>query len=152
MLNRARKQQGKDRNSYPSTPEIQALSHWITLLPPPPTTDQFIKRIQDLPGGPVVEDLPASAGAWVRFLGQEDSTCCRATNTGVGCHALPQEIVPAQGSNSGLLNCWQILYCLIHQETVLLLFHGAVHGGSMLSIKVIFPFFFLKIKKNTAQA
>ena len=59
-------------------------------------------------------------------------------NTGVGCHALPQEIVPAQGSNPSLLNCWQILYCLIHQETVLLLVHGAVHGGSMLSIKVIF--------------
>ena len=36
-------------------------------------------------------------------------------NTGVGCHALLQEILWTQGSNSGLLHCKQILYCLSHQ-------------------------------------
>ena len=33
-------------------------------------------------------------------------------NTGVGCHALLQEVFPAQGSNPGLLHCGQILYNL----------------------------------------
>ena len=32
-------------------------------------------------------------------------------NTGVGCHALLQEIFLTQGSNLGLLHCGQILYC-----------------------------------------
>ena len=36
-------------------------------------------------------------------------------NTGVGCHALLQEIFPTQGSNPGLLHCRQILYYLSHQ-------------------------------------
>ena len=36
-------------------------------------------------------------------------------NTGVGCHALLQEIFPTQGSNPGLLHCTQILYQLSHQ-------------------------------------
>ena len=36
-------------------------------------------------------------------------------NTGVGCHALLQGILPTQGSNWGLLHCRQILYCLSHQ-------------------------------------
>ena len=36
-------------------------------------------------------------------------------NTGVGCHALLQEIFPTQGSNSDLLQCRQILYHLSHQ-------------------------------------
>ena len=36
-------------------------------------------------------------------------------NIGVGCHALLQEIFPAQGSNPRLLHCRQILYCLSHQ-------------------------------------
>ena len=35
-------------------------------------------------------------------------------NTGSGCHALFQGIFPIQGSNPGLLNCRQILYCLIY--------------------------------------
>ena len=38
-------------------------------------------------------------------------------NTGVGCHALLQEIVPTQGSNPGLQHCRWILYCLSHQES-----------------------------------
>ena len=36
-------------------------------------------------------------------------------NTRVGCHALLQEIVPTQGSNSGLLHCRWIPYLLSHQ-------------------------------------
>ena len=36
-------------------------------------------------------------------------------NTGVGCHALLQEIFPAYGSNLGLLHCRQILYHLSYQ-------------------------------------
>ena len=36
-------------------------------------------------------------------------------STGVGCHALLQEIFPTQGSNPGLLRCRLILYCLSHQ-------------------------------------
>ena len=38
-------------------------------------------------------------------------------NTGLGCHALLQEIFPTQGSNSGLLHCRQILQRLSHQES-----------------------------------
>ena len=38
-------------------------------------------------------------------------------NTGVGCHTLLQRIFQTQGSNSGLLPCRQILYCLSHQES-----------------------------------
>ena len=33
-------------------------------------------------------------------------------NTGVGCHVLLRGISPTQGSNPGLPNCRQILYCL----------------------------------------
>ena len=36
-------------------------------------------------------------------------------NTGVGCHALFQEIFPTQGLNLGLPHCRQILYHLSHQ-------------------------------------
>ena len=36
-------------------------------------------------------------------------------NTGVGYHALLQEIFPTQGSNRGLLHCRQILYQLSYQ-------------------------------------
>ena len=36
-------------------------------------------------------------------------------NTGVGCHFLFQRIFPNQGSNPGLLHCWQILYHLNYQ-------------------------------------
>ena len=38
-------------------------------------------------------------------------------NTGVGCHALLQGIFPAQGSNSGLPHCRQIINHLSHQES-----------------------------------
>ena len=36
-------------------------------------------------------------------------------NTGVGCHALLQGIIPTQGSNPGLQYCMCILYHLSHQ-------------------------------------
>ena len=36
-------------------------------------------------------------------------------NTGVGCHALLQGILPTQGLNPGLQHCRRILYCLSHQ-------------------------------------
>ena len=36
-------------------------------------------------------------------------------NAGVGCHFLLQGIFLTQGSNLGLLHCWQILYYLSHQ-------------------------------------
>ena len=36
-------------------------------------------------------------------------------NTGVGRHALLQEIFPTQASNPGLLHCRWMLYCLSHQ-------------------------------------
>ena len=38
-------------------------------------------------------------------------------NTGVGCHALLQEIFPTQGLNPGLPSCRQILYHLSQQES-----------------------------------
>ena len=38
-------------------------------------------------------------------------------NTEVGCHALLQGIISTQGSNSGLLHCRRILYCLSHQRS-----------------------------------
>ena len=44
-------------------------------------------------------------------------------NTGVGCHALLQGIFLTHGSNSGLLHCRQILYCLSHQGSPLI--HGS---------------------------
>ena len=40
---------------------------------------------------------------------------CPGKNTGVGCHALLQEIVPTQGLNPGLPQCRPILYHLSHQ-------------------------------------
>ena len=48
------------------------------------------------PGSPVLGDSPGK-------------------NTGVGCHALLQEIFPIQGPNPGLPHCRRILYCLSHQ-------------------------------------
>ena len=52
-----------------------------------------------------------------RLLCPWDSPC---KNTGVGCHALLQGVVPTQGSNPGLLHCKQILYCLSHQGSPVL--------------------------------
>ena len=38
-------------------------------------------------------------------------------NTGVGCHALLQGIIPTQGSNPALSHWRQILYCPSHQRS-----------------------------------
>ena len=38
-------------------------------------------------------------------------------STGVGCHALLQEIFPTQGWNTGILHCRWILYHLSHQRS-----------------------------------
>ena len=45
-------------------------------------------------------------------------------NTGVGCHALLQGILPTQGSKPGLLHWKQILYHLSHQGSPSSLFMG----------------------------
>ena len=57
-------------------------------------------------------------------------------NTGVGCHALLQGILPTQGSNPGLPHREQIFYSLSHQgsprilEWVAYLFpRGSIHPG-----------------------
>ena len=38
-------------------------------------------------------------------------------NTGVGCHALLQEIFPTQGLNPGLPHCRWVLYQMSHQRS-----------------------------------
>ena len=40
-------------------------------------------------------------------------------NSGMGFHSLLQGIFLTQGSNSGVLHCRQILYCLSHQENIM---------------------------------
>ena len=42
---------------------------------------------------------------------------CPGKNTGVGCHALLQVIIPTQELNPGLPLCRQILYKLSHKES-----------------------------------
>ena len=44
-------------------------------------------------------------------------------NTGVGCHALLQGILPTQGLNPGLPHCRRILYCLSHQRSPCMYVH-----------------------------
>ena len=50
-----------------------------------------------------------------RLLCPQDSP---GKNTGMGRYALLQGIFPTQGSNPGLPNCRQILYCLSHQGII----------------------------------
>jgi len=47
--------------------------------------------------------------------GSSDHGDSSGKNTGVGCHALFQGILPTQGSNPGLPPCRKILHCLSHQ-------------------------------------
>ena len=54
-------------------------------------------------------------------------------NTGVGYHALLQEIFPNQCSNPDLSHCRQILYCLSHQG------NQSTGGGSLPLLQGIFP-------------
>ena len=55
-------------------------------------------------------------------------------NTGVGCHALLQEIVPTQGLNPGLPHGRQILYCLSHQGNLTLSFQCLLLNPGWLEI------------------
>ena len=45
-------------------------------------------------------------------------------NTGVGCHFLLQENFLTQGSNPGLLHCWQILHQLSYEGNLSIRFIG----------------------------
>ena len=54
-------------------------------------------------------------------------------STGVGCHALLQEIFPTQGSNPGVLLCRWILYLLSHQETYFQRIHLHCRGPQFTS-------------------
>ena len=52
-------------------------------------------------------------------------------NTGVGCHFNLQEIFPTQGLNPGLLHCRQMLYCLSHQGSPIMLSHLNISSFKM---------------------
>ena len=52
-------------------------------------------------------------------VAQSCPTLCDPMATGVGCHALLQEIFPTQELNPGLLYCRQNLYHLSHQGRML---------------------------------
>ena len=54
----------------------------------------------------------------------------QARNIGMGCRFLLQGIFLTQGSNSGLLHCRQILYCLSYQGSPL----GVYWGISIMKI------------------
>ena len=61
----------------------------------------------------VVSDSLRPHGLWpARLLCPWDSP---GKNTGVDCHSMLQRIFPTQGSNPGLLHCWQILYRLSYR-------------------------------------
>ena len=82
--------------------------------------------------GIYLPELSTGSLAWLCFVVQSSPTLCGPMdcslpsfsvhrespdkNTGVGCHALIQEILLPQGSNPGLLHCRQILYRVSHQE------------------------------------
>ena len=55
-------------------------------------------------------------------------------DTGVGCHALLQGIVPTQGSNPGLLHCRWIIYHLRHRGSPRILEQIAYPFSRKLSI------------------
>jgi len=52
-------------------------------------------------------------------------------NTGVGCHFLLQGIFSTQGSNPGLLHCWQILYRLSELQGKLKMWYSSVKKENM---------------------
>ena len=65
-----------------------------------------------------VSDLVVSNSLWPHGLWPTRLLCpwdSPGKNTGVCSHSLLQGIFLTQGSNSGLLHCRQILYCLSHQ-------------------------------------
>ena len=61
---------------------------------------------------------PMNRGAWRSSCSPPGSSVrgeSPGKNSGVGCHALLQGILPTQGSNPGLPHCRWILYHLSHQ-------------------------------------
>ena len=54
-------------------------------------------------------------------------------NSGVGCHALLQQIVPIQGLNLGLSHCRWILHHLSHQG-------GPHKGEKLIKLKMLFNY------------
>ena len=59
-------------------------------------------------------------------------------NIGVGCHALLQGIFPTQGSNPGLLHCWQVLYSLSHQRSPIYVYK---HLNIYVNMFIMNPYF-----------
>ena len=76
-------------------------------------------------------------------LGSSVQKDCPGKNTGVGCHALIQEIFPTQGSNPNLLHWRQILYHLATWETNLVTHTGEFEDSSLLGKRLGF-FLFLR--------
>ena len=68
-------------------------------------------------------------------------------NTGVGCHSLFQGIFLTQGSNSGLLHCRQIIYCLsrhAYQTFIKNTEQTRTHpAGVCISVLLLHPYFFI---------
>ena len=85
----------------PSTPRVSSCSPgpqllYVLCLVAQSGPTLFDPRDCSLPGSSVHGDSPGK-------------------NTGMGCHALLQEIFPTQGSNLGLPHCRQIIHRLSHQ-------------------------------------
>ena len=59
--------------------------------------------------------------------------------TGVGGHSLLKGIFPTQGSNLGLLHCRQILYCLSHQGSPIMMsfFPRFIYRFNISAIRII---------------
>ena len=78
-------------------------------------------------------------------------------NTGVGCHDFFQGIFPTQASNSGLLHCKWILYCLSHQESprilvwvVILFSRGSSWSRDQIQVSCIASGFFTDLATRKA--
>ena len=85
----------------------------LTTRPPENSWDSMKEKSESVSRS-VMSDSLQPHGQWpARLLCPWNSP---GKNTGVGCHALLQGIVSAQGSNPARLHCRQILYCLSHEE------------------------------------
>ena len=60
--------------------------------------------------------------------------CSQPKNTGAGCYALLQGIVPTQGWNPGLPHCRQILQRLSHQESPTKRIKAAVYSNYLRAV------------------
>ena len=93
--------------------------HVFPIPIPPPTSLSTRSHNWLLKGG--FKRRTHVLGSWLEMLiaGSYSLTLCSwnspGKNTGVGCHALLQRIFLTQGSNLGLLNYMNILYCMSHQ-------------------------------------